>query len=159
MMTMIHSTILCQSLINNLYKQHQALSVSGELLFLDWAKKKRFAVTTTQLCGILSNKFYLIIVLLDDSLNVDINLGIGYNHKWRNRLKGVCLTVLYDEKLLTEEQTKIDNAFRSIGEQYYAAHQDETDNQFAEYFAVIKASENKMAEHRAMVMKANGLMI
>ena len=69
------------------------------------------------------------------------------------------MTVLYDENLLTEEQTKIDNAFRSIGEQYYAAHQDETDNPFAEYFAVIKASETRMAEHRAMVMKANGLMI
>lgn len=71
----------------------------------------------------------------------------------------MCLTVLYDENLLTEEQTKIDNAFRAIGEQYYAEHQNETDNQFADYFVVIKASENKMTEHRAMVMKANGLMI
>lgn len=67
--------------------------------------------------------------------------------------------MLYDEKLLCEEQTKIDKCYAQIGQLYYAAHKDDADAEFADCISAIKASEKVMADHRAEVLRANEKML
>lgn len=67
--------------------------------------------------------------------------------------------MLYDENLLNGEQQKIEKCYALIGQRYAAAHKDDEQAEFADLLQEIKASEKKMADHRAEVLKANGLML
>lgn len=67
--------------------------------------------------------------------------------------------MFYDENLLNEEQQKIERCYYLIGERYAAAHKDDEQSEYADLLAEIKASEKRIADHRAEVMKANGLML
>ena len=67
--------------------------------------------------------------------------------------------MLYDENLLNGEQQKIEKCYALIGQRYVEAHRDDEQPEFADLIAEIKASEQKMADHRAEVLKANGMML
>lgn len=67
--------------------------------------------------------------------------------------------MIYDENLLNEEQQKIEACYSRLGERYYAAHKDDDTHEFPDLVGQIKASEKKMADHKAEVLRANGLML
>ena len=69
------------------------------------------------------------------------------------------IIVLYDENLLNGEQEKIEKCYAEIGRRYAEAHKDDPDAEFAELITAIAASRKKMDDHRAEVLKANGLMV
>ena len=71
----------------------------------------------------------------------------------------MCVIVLYDEKFLSGEQQKIEDCYTEIGRQYYAAHKNDAQPEFAGLFEAVKKSEKAMADHRAEVLRANGLML
>ncbi len=73
--------------------------------------------------------------------------------------KGACIIVLYDEDFLSGEQQKIEDCYTEIGRQYYAAHKNDAESEFAELFDSVKKSEKAMSDHKAEVLLANGLML
>lgn len=73
--------------------------------------------------------------------------------------KGACIIVLYDEDFLSGEQQKIEDCYTEIGRQYYASHKNDAEPEFADLFDSVKKSEKAMADHKAEVLLANGLML
>ncbi len=73
--------------------------------------------------------------------------------------KGACIIVLYDENFLSGEQQKIEDCYTEIGRQYYAAHKNDAEPEFADLFDSVKKCEKAMADHKAEVLLANGLML
>lgn len=67
--------------------------------------------------------------------------------------------VVYDEKLLKEEQMNINSCYWAIGKQYYETNKDNPGEEYAEFAEKIAASEKKIADHKAAVLKQNGLML
>ena len=62
--------------------------------------------------------------------------------------------VTLDEKLINDEQKKIEECYLKLGEQYYAAHKDDDNAEFAELIGAVKASEKVIADHREEVRLA-----
>ena len=62
--------------------------------------------------------------------------------------------VTLDEKLINDEQKKIEECYSKLGEQYYAAHKDDENAEFAELIGAVKASEKVIADHREEVRLA-----
>ena len=56
--------------------------------------------------------------------------------------------VTLDEKLINGEQKKIEECYAKLGEQYYAAHKDDANAEFAELIGAVKASEKVIADHK-----------
>lgn len=67
--------------------------------------------------------------------------------------------MIYDENLLNEEQQKIEACYAQLGERYYAAHKNDDSPEFPDLTDKIKESEKRIADHKAEVLKANGLML
>ena len=67
--------------------------------------------------------------------------------------------VTYDEKLLKEEQMNINSCYWAIGKQYYETNKDNPGEAYAEFVEKIAASEKKIADHKAAVLKEKGLML
>lgn len=62
--------------------------------------------------------------------------------------------VTLDEKLINDEQKKIEECYVKLGEQYYAAHKDDDNAEFAELIGAVKASEKVIADHKEEVRLA-----
>lgn len=62
--------------------------------------------------------------------------------------------VTLDEKLINDEQKKIEECYVKLGEQYYAAHKDDDSAEFAELIDAVKASEKVIADHKEEVRLA-----
>ncbi len=67
--------------------------------------------------------------------------------------------VTYDENLLNAEQDKIRGIYTQIGERFYTAHRDDAGEEYADLFGEVKACEKRMADHKAEVLLANGLIL
>ena len=62
--------------------------------------------------------------------------------------------VTLDEKLINGEQKKIEECYAKLGEQYYAAHKDDNNAEFADLIGAVKASEKVIADHKEEVRRA-----
>ena len=62
--------------------------------------------------------------------------------------------VTLDEKLINDEQKKIEECYSKLGEQYYAAHKDDDNAEFPELISAVKASEKAIEDHKEAVRKA-----
>ena len=67
--------------------------------------------------------------------------------------------VTYDENLLKEQEQKIQEIYTKIGEQYYAAHRRDKKGEFRSLIKEVKACEKAIADHKAAVLRENGLLI
>lgn len=65
----------------------------------------------------------------------------------------------YDEGLLNREQQKIEDCYREIGRRYCAAHRDDYDADYSGLMKTLRESEKAIADHKAEVLLANGLML
>ena len=71
----------------------------------------------------------------------------------------MCVIVTYDEGLLNREQQKIEDCYREIGRRYCAAHKDDYDADYSGLMKTLRESEKTIADHKAEVLRANGLML
>lgn len=67
--------------------------------------------------------------------------------------------VEFDEKIINAENEKIKEAYTELGELYYKAHKKDYESCFEAPVAKIKAAEKAIEQHKAEVLKANGLML
>ena len=67
--------------------------------------------------------------------------------------------VQYDEKIINAENQKIKEAYTELGELYYKAHKKDYESGFEGPVSKIKAAEKAIEQHKAEVLKQNGLML
>ena len=67
--------------------------------------------------------------------------------------------VQYDEKIINAENQKIKEAYTELGELYYQAHKKDYESGFEGPVSKIKAAEKAIEQHKAEVLKQNGLML
>ena len=62
--------------------------------------------------------------------------------------------VTLDEKLISDQQKKIEECCLKLGKQYYAAHKDDENAEFADIIGEVKACEKVIADHKEEVRLA-----